>query len=57
MYALFQDGKMISKPLPSQDACAAVAAERDLFVPMTARIVPMMLAPGVNIRNLDPPSR
>ena len=53
MYALIQDGKMISKPLPTQDACADEAFERGLVKRMPT-ISPVILADGVSIRNLDP---
>ena len=54
MYALFKDGKMISKPHPTQDECATEAFERGLVIGMP-RIVEGILARGVSIRNLDPP--
>ena len=54
MYALFKDGKMISKPHSTQDACAAEASERGLVKPMPV-ISETILADGVSIRNLEPP--
>ena len=56
MYALFKDGKMISKPHSTQDACAAEAFERGLVVRMP-RITDAILANGVSIRNLHPPAK
>jgi len=56
MFALFKDGKMISKPHSTQDACAAEAVERGLVQPMP-RITETILANGVSIRNLDPPAK
>ena len=53
MYALFKDDKMISKPLATQDACAAEAEARGLVKPMP-RITETILADGVSIRDLDP---
>ncbi len=56
MFALFKDGKMISKPHSTQDACAAEALERGLVKPMPV-ISEMILADGVSIRNLDPSAK
>ena len=56
MYALFKDGKMISKPHSTQDACAIEAFERGLVVKMPV-IPDVILANGVSIRNLDPPAK
>ena len=56
MYALFKDGKIISKPHSTQDACAADAFERGLVVKMPV-ISEVILANGVSIRNLDPPAK
>ncbi len=56
MYALFKDGKMISKPHSTQDACAIEAFERGLVVKMP--IIPdVILANGVSIHNLNPPAK
>ncbi len=56
MFALFKDGKMISKPHSTQDACAVEAFERGLVVRMP--VMPeVILASGVSIRNLNPPEK
>lgn len=52
MFALFKDGKIISKP-QSQDACGIEAMERGLTKRMPA-VVDVILAEGVSIRSLDP---
>lgn len=57
MFALFKDGRMISKPQTTQDACAIDAMEKGLTKRMPARVVEVMLADGVNIRDLDPKVR
>lgn len=54
MFALFKDGKMIDKPRPTQDACAFEAYKRGFIEPLRAQVVSEMLAPGVQIRDLNP---
>ena len=54
MFALFKDGEMISKPLATQDECAAEAEARGLVVQMPV-ISKTILANGVSIRDLDAP--
>ena len=56
MYALFKHGKIISKPVPTQDECADEALKRGLVKRMPT-ISPVILADGVSIRNLDPPGK
>jgi hypothetical protein len=53
MYALFKDGKMISKPHSTQDACAIEAYERGLVVRM-AQVTEAILVDGVTIGDLKP---
>jgi len=54
MYALFKNGKMISVPHPTQDACAAEAVKRGLVKRMPV-ISETILADGISIRDLNPP--
>ncbi len=54
MFALFQDGKMISKPHTTRDAVAMEAYEKGLVVRMPVQVVSEMLANGVQIRDLEP---
>lgn len=56
MYALYKDGKMISKPHTTEDACAAEAFNRGLIVQMST-ISKAILAEGVSIGNLNPPDK
>ncbi len=53
MYALFRDGRMISKPFTTQDACAIEATAKGLTKRMPI-MVETILAEGVTIGNLDP---
>ena len=61
MFALSQDGRIVSKPRPTRDAVAEDARIKNLFVELPARVAfkrqdaaPVMLAPGVQIVDLDP---
>ena len=56
MYALFKDDKMISRPHPTQDECAAEAEARGLVKRMPV-ISETILADGISIRDLNPSAK
>ncbi len=52
MFALFKNGKIISKPYPTMDECADEAIKLRLVKPMPI-ICTYMLSKGVSIKDLN----